>query len=492
MKKIGDFVKKENIPTIVLTLLILFHIFVNINYAIKNDMPTAWDESWHTAISFEKYLDLTGHQVNLDNYPLLKERSLRYPQLIHWTPAPFYFLFGLTQDVGAFSITIYLILLIIFTYLIGKEIYDKKVGLIAAILVSFYPLAYGLSRLFLLDLPVAAMLTATVYFLVKYQKTKRHRHILPILVCIALGALTKQTYLVFVALPLTYMIMRTNKEKILNAFHGKRKYYSMGLTLIFLTTAIIYFLRLSGPYLLGIFLRGLSWDTFTIGIKEIWLARIAQIPRLILVLTAISLVFYKKLSEKTLFLLWIFIPIIFVAATGIPTGGRYLVPIIPAVSILSTWLILQIKRPLITCTVLAIILGQLLFTFAGLTYGDKNLNAYGVSIHSPQNIDWKIEEILRTVNRTNPNAKVFIAFNLQNFNAHSFAVEAIREQYNLTLDYYFNNISKPEIILLKTGVRSVDITFNEVYQYAINKNLKIINSTRLPDGTDLLIASNKI
>ncbi len=62
---------------------------------------------------------------------------------------------------------IWYLALIIFAYLLGKELRDKKTGLFAALLAATAPFAVALSILLHTDIPVAAAAAATVYLLVR-------------------------------------------------------------------------------------------------------------------------------------------------------------------------------------------------------------------------------------------------------------------------------------------------------------------------------------
>ena len=168
--------KRNNVLFLVLLgLIILFHFVNNISYLSLDTRPPAWDESWHTAISFSYYNQLTGNEMSLNKFtPATYERSTWYPHLVHYSAVPFYALLGVHEDVAAFTITFYLAILIIFTYLIGKLLYNPKVGLVAALIVSLYQIVFGTSRLFLLDLPVTAFVVMTFYFIFRYLETKKN------------------------------------------------------------------------------------------------------------------------------------------------------------------------------------------------------------------------------------------------------------------------------------------------------------------------------
>lgn len=62
------------------------------------------------------------------------------------------------------------ILTVLVTYLIGKQLYDTKVALTAALVLAFLPYHVVLSRQVLLDVPLTFFFALTLYFLICYLK----------------------------------------------------------------------------------------------------------------------------------------------------------------------------------------------------------------------------------------------------------------------------------------------------------------------------------
>ncbi len=261
---------KKLLPAIILAMVILFHLFININYQINNNGSTTWDDSWHSAISFTYYQQLTGHQVNLEqHYPLVYERFTKYPPLVWLTPLPLYFIFGLSAKIAAFSITFYFLLAIILTYLIGKEIYNKKIGLLSAVLFSFFPIIFGMSRLYFLDLPIVTMVCGTIYFLLKYRKTEQKKYIFWSLIFVILGLLTKQIFIIFVFPVFLYVLYDTHRDRIKTWLCNKKTLLLILISAISITLlSFLYFYIFSGEYLLWIFIYKLSFSGFINGLTE--------------------------------------------------------------------------------------------------------------------------------------------------------------------------------------------------------------------------------
>jgi 4-amino-4-deoxy-L-arabinose transferase-like glycosyltransferase len=87
-------------------------------------------------------------------------------------PMAFFFLFGIND----FTATVYILIAslgtIFLTYLIGKELFNVKTGLIAASLLAVLPLEVIYATTLVPDVPLAFFLALSVYLFVKATKTK--------------------------------------------------------------------------------------------------------------------------------------------------------------------------------------------------------------------------------------------------------------------------------------------------------------------------------
>ncbi|MGV8152513.1 MAG: ArnT family glycosyltransferase [Candidatus Nanoarchaeia archaeon] len=486
--------KQKRLYPILLIALLLFHFANNAIYALNQNIPPSWDESWHTTFSFNYFYMLSNQDISIkDHYPVTYERYSRYPHLVQIFAVPFYFIFGLSENVALFTITFFFLLLILFTYLIGKYLYDEKIGFFSALLVSFYPIVFGISRIFLLDLPVVTMVLGTFYFLFKYSDKKNTRDLLFTGLFIILGAMTKQTYFIFVTLPILFVLYKTNSKKIKLCLSNK-KYLFITITsiLTIIVLFLIYLKFFSGIYLMKILFSGLSINKFLMGLLTISKNLVfIQIGAVCLMGFFISLIHFEKIKNKEVFIMWIIVPVLFLAFTGFIAGGRYLMPILPPIAIITIAGLFNFKLKPISYSVLFFMILILFYNFYQLTYGSAWLHALTVEIIPPKNQDWHINDLLLDVSSVSPNSKVFVAVNHRRFNIHNFATVAIKNNYNLTLDYYFNNTSVPDYIIIKTPPLVRDIDTAKVYRYIFNNSLETLSSYSLPDNSDAVVFINK-
>ncbi len=111
------------------------------------------------------------------------------------------------------------ILLIIFTFLIGKEIAGEKEGIFAAFLISFYPGIYGILRSYGVDFPLVAMVTISIYILISKDITKI-RYSLLLSLIIGFTLLIKGTGAYFIIGPAVYIFY----QHIYKVIKNKQKY----------------------------------------------------------------------------------------------------------------------------------------------------------------------------------------------------------------------------------------------------------------------------
>ncbi len=152
---------------VILSLLILFHVLNNVYFLINDNTPLVWDNYDRYENSINNY-----NQLKQGNFSSLINQYISFydAPLVSYPSFILYPLFGTSGDVTAFQGTIFLIMLIIATYLLGKELFSKDVGLLSAVLVSFSPFVLAFSKVPYDDLAFAAMFTLTLYFFVKSDR----------------------------------------------------------------------------------------------------------------------------------------------------------------------------------------------------------------------------------------------------------------------------------------------------------------------------------
>ncbi len=188
--------KLINRYTIILFIVIFFHVSNNIYFLYRDNMPLVYDTYSNHILSVENYNQFKqGNFSGFVNHYLFPHDS----PLITWPSLFLYPIFGTLEDVTAFQGTIFLIILIIATYLLGKELFNKDVGLLVAILLSFSPFVLAISKVPYEDIAFAAMFTLTLYFFIKSRKFSDIKYIWLFNFSLALSLLSKFSF-IFVVL----------------------------------------------------------------------------------------------------------------------------------------------------------------------------------------------------------------------------------------------------------------------------------------------------
>jgi 4-amino-4-deoxy-L-arabinose transferase-like glycosyltransferase len=195
----------------ILLALLLFHIINNFIIIANDNTPLLWDGGDYFYRSL-RYYDVF---VNFDSNFISRfnDVSQYRPPLLMLSSLPLYFVFGRSTDVAAMTNILYLIILVLSVYGIGRRIHSKEVGLMAAFIVSVFPIIFGLSRSYWQDFPLTAMVSLSIYLLIRADYFRDRKYSILFGLSIGLGMLTKWTYFVFLTGPFFYFIISAFREK---------------------------------------------------------------------------------------------------------------------------------------------------------------------------------------------------------------------------------------------------------------------------------------
>jgi len=182
--------------------LFLFHTALNWMWTEANVTLMGWDRSSHLAKTLI-YNDIL-REINLRSLFTALTWPWNRPPFPFLTVVPFYRLFGESTDVALMSNCLYLAILLWSVYGIGRVLYGRKVGLLAACLVSFYPILFSISRLSYVDYALTAMVALAVYLLLKTDGFRHRGWSLAFGLGMGLGLLTKWPFIAFAGVPIAY------------------------------------------------------------------------------------------------------------------------------------------------------------------------------------------------------------------------------------------------------------------------------------------------
>jgi hypothetical protein len=210
--------------------------------------------------------------------------------------------------------------------------FNRKIGLFAAFLVSCTPGIFNFSRIFCPDFLLAAMVALTLYLYLKTDNFRSLKYSVLFGISIGLGFLTKQSYPLFLGAPFVYFFvceyftdgMRLLRKKAL--FH-----LALALGVGLLLAASFYAPNFRANLET---MKTLSFDMqLSAGKTLLQLLRDRILLKPLFIISTIA--FFTYLRRKELFLpLIVIVPIFLFSLSGNIGGGRYLLPILSATSII--------------------------------------------------------------------------------------------------------------------------------------------------------------
>jgi len=202
-----------------LSLLIVVQIAINWSWLSTNVNVVGWDRPRHLIESLV-YNDIL-EQISLTSLFEALTYSGYYPPLFHLSIVAFYRLFGVSMDVAAMVNTVYLIILLVSAYGIGREVGGKGVGLLTAFITSTLPMVLAMSRYTYIEFSLTAMVALSVWLLLLSEGFSHKRYSLLLGLSLGLGVLTKWTFSLFVFPSLIVVILRAGLlSRIRNEIHS--------------------------------------------------------------------------------------------------------------------------------------------------------------------------------------------------------------------------------------------------------------------------------
>lgn len=512
-----------------LILLFLISALSDYNWLSQENQPPSWDEALHLTKSLQYYNmltalppDIVSILINIDDY---------YPPFYHLSTTLTYSIFGTSMDSAIAINILYFLILLFSTYGIGKSLHSKQAGLIAAALISLFPVIVGMRRFYLIEPALISMVTLSIYLLLLTDHFKIRKYSLLFGTSVALALLTKWTAIFFIIGPLLailyeYYKYRTESAKpvIINII--------LAVILTLSISLIWYYPHFSDVY------KQISWGNEFWGASEgdpevLTIASISYYFRA-LINSQISLLFFIPLiaglihmfrsKNSNLFLLsWIVLPYIIMTLLR-NKNDRYTLPSIVAFAIISAMWLATINPIKIRNSILAILLilgsSQLLYLSLG---NNPTANIQGINIlpqatyglRSPIDSNWQVEPALATISadiRTNPRIQGRPAFigvlpdwaqvNGLTYQYYAYTMqipaEVIPVPYFESLEPFAKNLLNFDYLILKTGENSGESRKQLVadmqtlfYTYSGPYYIPLANYT-LPDNTELQIYKNNI
>ncbi len=146
MRKKKSFLFHIIIPLALILLLYIFHVSNNIIVINADKTPVVADSMVYYPQSVAIYKTLFETKQGLKRVVYDKYYNHHKPPLYAFSVLPWYLLFGFSHDIMCVSNLSFLLILIVSVFFIGKYLDSDSSGLLAAFIVTTYPVVFGMSR----------------------------------------------------------------------------------------------------------------------------------------------------------------------------------------------------------------------------------------------------------------------------------------------------------------------------------------------------------
>lgn len=274
-----------------------------------------------------------------------------WPPLFHFLSACLSFI-SVSQSISPLVINFVFLLILLFSvYSIGSLLYNRRVGIIAVVLVSLYPAVFRYSRFFGLDFAQMSVVCLSLYFLIRTQNFSNKRFSLLFGLSVGAGLLIKWSFILFISGPLFCVIAQAfilkKKDKAVLFLSAKNLFLSgiIGLLLSliwYVPGHAVIWMRLK------MFLRTLIhhpaaahsinkisvvfWAEKFTGYLRLLINE--QVSLLFFLIAVLALPFFLKKRHKMFIFSWYIFPYLMLSLSFYQEG-RFMLPAVPAVALIS-------------------------------------------------------------------------------------------------------------------------------------------------------------
>jgi Dolichyl-phosphate-mannose-protein mannosyltransferase len=280
-----------------------------------------------------------GQGASIANFSPLEPYfpTFRAHPLLFQTLLSFGFRLGFEELFGRLLSAGFGVATIVLVFLVGRTMYDRRVGLVAALFMALMPYHVLVTRQVLLDGPMVFYATLSLYLIVRYSKTQERAWLLAAGACMGLTVLSKETSIVLLgSLYAFFAVTPAIRVRIRDIASSLA---AMGVVML----AFPFALSLGGkPETGGHYL---AYQIFRRPNHD-WGFYVSVVPKaigplvLFAALAGLVLMRRRRSWRETLLMAWIAIPVAFFQLWPVK-GFQYLLPTAPAVALLAAWAIVH-------------------------------------------------------------------------------------------------------------------------------------------------------
>ena len=436
---------------ICLGLLIMFWIVNNALRAYQDTTPAKYDDSRYLYVSLKQLAVIRDPWQQVGELMNISHNGR--PPLYTLVAQPLYLLAGTSEVLATVATNaLFIVILVLCVYAIGKRLFDARTGLLAAFLLVGYPTLTVVSRRYLPHFAAVAMIALGAYLLLRTEGFRSTRYTVLFGLATGLGMLTSAHVAfgllglgVWIAFRSLYQACRTDRPG------ERRKALLKVIGNIVLALAIALALLLPwylrhGQRMLNMlqFSYERKWfapveDVLSVEAFLWYLLNMHQSISVFLVppfvIGVVAALVRPKARSMTL-LGWVGSSYLLLSLPATKTLQYHFIMIFPAVALLSAFWLFQLRQRalrLVLVGLLVLISGCVFLETAWqLGWTSEQLYAFGVSAAPPLRENWHVEDILALVGEDcqGESASLLIVGDIQEFFAENFQYQALRTGFD--------------------------------------------------------------
>ena len=179
-----------------LLAIILWIFGGNLIWMLLDIRPPSYDQGLHLFRTFNYWEAMSSGSADWWQDMLNVEPF--YPPFYHLSLIPLSLVFGFTLDTGVIGNSFYMVIMALSVYGIGRILYSRNAGLLAALLVSCYPVIVMLSREYIISVMLTSMTTLAYYLFLKSENFENKKYSILFSFIYATGLMVKWTFFIYI------------------------------------------------------------------------------------------------------------------------------------------------------------------------------------------------------------------------------------------------------------------------------------------------------
>lgn len=208
-------------PVLALSILVLACAAATFAWHLRDTRPPLQEEAQHLRAGLRCLRESASPPAPWRAIPFIISDGTP-PPLLYSATLPLYLIAGTDRAVAGLVPVLFLSLMLVSVYGTGARLFSRTAGMLAAFILACYPLVIALSRLYLPDLPLAAMLSVTIYCALRAEGFRRGSWCAILGLALGLGMLTAWRFIIYAAPPLLLLSLPPRNELFLAAPRARK------------------------------------------------------------------------------------------------------------------------------------------------------------------------------------------------------------------------------------------------------------------------------